>query len=620
MLRKLYWPAAATEFAVCALAAWAVLPYVYNTVACRAETPGVSLGLNYAVFAFAAIPAGLAALLALRLPAGERLRGVTLAWLPLLANAGVVARWALGAKSYFLEPVVFALSLAVSTAIAVALLSGRAAASELSADSAPAGKARGGRVALAVLLALAVAGAVQMFLMQRWFLSRLQFGWTDVGLNYMRVKNTAHGIGFLQETLARATFYDHFNLGLTVLVPFYRLYSHFSLIMWAQAAFLAAVAPAIYVYARGRGAGRAAAVLLGAAALVHPSMAKIAFSYSYGFHPVTLALPAVVLSIHFWEKRRWWLFVACAVFASTMEETLFPLYAGVGLVEALAPRGRRLAGAGLFVASAALFVIVTKVVMPAVAGQQYFQMVKFAHLGAGSLEIALSPFTKPAVFWGLLFSARSLTFLALILAPMAFLPLLAPRQLLYPVMVLLFVLLLDNKDLKTIDFWYQSLFLVTWMAAMAAGAARLGEWLAGRGRPRGALAAGAGALAAAACLAHFYGLLPWSRINMFLQLPRPPVVAAEDAEMRRFAATVPPTARVLATMRAATLFCDAASVSPLQDWQGSTDYDLVVLQRDDSWGQTGDQMRNALEAMRDSGAFRMTTVGDDFVILYRVVP
>ena len=480
--KTLLWTAAAAEIA-CAFAAVPLLmPGLYNTSQYRVDPAGAAPWWYYAALVVPAIVLAAGARLIAR--RGAQAPGaLAAAWSPLILNVVDVVRAALGDKPLFAGPLILAVSAGWAVMLSLALAARGDGGGRAPTAAAPI-EARWRHLAALAAVVLSALAAVSMYALQEGFLAKLVFGWTDAALYYARVKNTANGIGFLQETLARATFYDHFSPGLTLLVPFYWLFPAFKLIMWAQAICLAAVAPAVYVYARGRAIRPLGALMLAAAVLMHPSISQMAVSFSYGFHPVTLALPAVVLSIHFWEKRRWLPFAICAVVAASMEETLFPLYAGVGLVEAMAPRGRRRAGAGLFAAAAALFVIVVKLVLPAAAGDaQYFQFAKYAHLGSSLTEIALSPFTRPGVFWGLIFSERSATFVGLILGSMAFLPLLAPRQLLYPALVLVFVLLLDNANVKSISFWYQALVVVD-MVPRGRGGHRAARLVARPRRPR----------------------------------------------------------------------------------------------------------------------------------------
>lgn len=610
-MKKISWLVVLVEFAAAATAAVILLPDYYHVARYRVDA-GPPQASNYLVFLGLVCLVASGAYAVRRTPTGQRGAALAVAWLPLLANLFVPARAALGRAPFFLEPLIIALSSAAALGLSIA-----AALPRKDAASLP---AKDSRLPAAATAALFLLAAVWMYALQAHFLSTLQYGWTDAGLYYMRVKNTAIGRGFLQEALWKPPFYDHFDVGLLILVPVYWLFPTYKIIMWTQALFLAAAGPATYVYARGRGLGGWTAVAFGAAAVLFPGISQMSYSWSYGFHPITIAIPAAILSIHFWEKGRWWLFAAAAVFAASMEETVFPLYAGIGLIELIAPRGRRWRGAVLVAAAAGLFALVTRVVMPAFAGAEYGQMVKYAHLGANFREIVLSPFEKPRLFWGLLFDKASISFLALILASMCMLPFLAPRQLLYPAAVLVFTLLLQNPNVKIIAYQYQSLTIAAWFPAMIVGAERLSRWRGARGPGRVLAAAAASAVMAAFLMAHFYGLLPYSRLNVPFQNPRSAGFLRDARTLESFAATVRPPARVLATMRAAMLFCDAGDVTPLQNWDyKTTDYDVVVLEPYDNWGQSSDDLKRANDEIGATGQFVLKPMGR-FIVFVRQTP
>jgi uncharacterized membrane protein len=403
---------------------------------------------------------------------------------------------------------------------------------------------------------------------------------------------------------------------LAFLVPLYWLVGSFRLIMWVHAVSLAAVGPAVFVYARGRGLAGWTAFAFGVAALLHPSISQMSFAFSFGFHPVTIAMPAAILSVHFWERRKWLAFALSAAFAASMEETVFPFYVGVGIVELLSPGGRRMAGALLAGVSACLFLIVTKAVMPAFAGADgYFQMAKYAQLGGTYAEVLSSPFAKPGVFWALIFANASMLFVAVLLGCMLLLPLFAPKQLAYALVILVFTLLLVNPNVKIICYQYQCMVLAAWFPAMVAGAARLASW--GRGSPREWIAkAAAVAAVLAACVgSHYYGLLPFSRVTMQFQKPASAEFLTDAARFARFAASVRPGTRVLATFRAGMYLCDAGDLTTLASWDGTrADYDLVVLQRGDDWGQSPDDLNRASDAMLRTGRYGVEIMGP-FVVM-----
>jgi len=601
------------ELAAATAACWFLLPNLYHAALYRvdpAQRPPLVNFVPFAVLVLALTPS-LFCLVRVS-PRPTLLSAVARAWSPLLASLALVLRAVLGLKPFFLEPLLLALS--VAAAVLLSFASGQRPARENGLEPAPS------KLPILVTLAAFLLLVVWFYRVESQALSKLALGYVDGGIYYLRVKNTALGRGLLQETLARPPFYDHFDPGLILLVPVYWIIPSFTMIMWVQGFFLAAVGPAVYVYARGRGVGAWVSLVLAFAALLHPSVSQMNYAFSYGFHPVSLSIPAVILSIRFWEKRRWIWFAVAAAFAASMEETVLPLYFGMGLAELAFSKGFRRPAAILAAASVAFFFVVTRIVMPEFAGSdEYFQMAKFAHLGSSLREILLSPLTKPVAFWGLIFSRQSIVFVLLLLGSTAFFPLLAPRRLLYPAIVLVFVLLLSNPDVKSISFQYQAMIVAAWFPAAVAGARKLSSLVSkGQGPSPRCMAAVAVALfAAALMMSHFYAMLPWSRATVPFQVKRNDAFMREAAEITAFARSVPKDAAVLATMRVATLFVDAGSLTPLQQWQGSTDYDLVVLQADDQWGQSPLKIKSAYETFVATGRYSVVTIGR-FIIMSKL--
>jgi uncharacterized membrane protein len=599
------------EAAAALAACWLFLPDHYHTAVYRVDIIPRPFPVNYASLAVVVLVLAIAACRALALSSNVPLI-LAKAWSPLLVSLLIILRAAFKLAPFFLEPLLLALSIAAAAYFSFSLAQAKLAP--------PAPAKPGGLLAPLLVLAIAALAAAWFYLVQADALSKLVLGYADAGIYYLRVKNTGLGRGLLQTFSFQPPFYDHFDLGLLVLVPAYVVFKTFKMFMWSQAVFLAAMVPALYVYAKGRGLRQWPAFAVALLVLLQPSVSQLSLSFSYGFHPVTLAMPAIILSIHFWEKRRWLAFALAAAFAMSMEETIIPFYAGMGLVELLWPGNRR-AGLVLAAASVVLFVVVTKLIMPGYAeSQQYYQFAKFSHLGSTFREIIASPFARPAVFWGLIFSRQSLIFVAVILGSMGFLPLLAPRQFLYPAIVLVFVLLLSNPDVKSISFQYQTCIIAGWLPAMVAGIDTLSRWhAAGAGsRPRLA-AAVAAVLAAALVTSHFYGMLPWSRVTIPFQVRRSEAFMRDAAEITDLAKTAGRDSNVLATMRAATLFVDASGLKPLPDWRGEMDYDFVVLQTDDTWGQTAEQITAALDRFAAAPEFRSRRIGR-FVVFERLGP
>ncbi|MHC4714060.1 MAG: DUF2079 domain-containing protein, partial [Planctomycetota bacterium] len=544
-MKKLWWLVVVLEAALIPAACAALLPMTYEVAHYEIESSPAA-AVNYSVFACALAPLLLAAF-----SAGPTIRKdpkrLAVALLGALIVLPVLARAAFKLAPFFLDPLLLALATVLCTASVLALREERVS-TEASRGS--------GRRWVLVLLAACALTAFWLYAVQSNFLTRFDYGWKDSGLYYLRVKNTALGRGFLQETWARPPFYDHFDVTMLLLVPVYWVARGFRMIMWAHAVSLAAIAGAVYVYARGKGVPSLLALVFGAAVLLHPSISQMSYAYSYGFHPIVMAIAPVILSLHFWEKGRYGWFIAFALFAVLTEETVWPLYVGLGAVEVLSGRRARVHGAVLVASSIVLFLVVTVVVMPAFSGAGgYIQTSKYEHLGDTFLEVLTSPVTRPGAFWPTLFSPASVYYVLIILGGMFFLPLLAPRQFLYPVIVLVFTLLLPKPGLKIICYQYQALVIAAWFPGMVVGAQRLRKWLSKRDAARGLSAAAWAAVVSALVLSHFYGLAPFSRKTVRFQKSKSAEFLAAARTLENFARSVRPPIRVLATARAAMHFC-----------------------------------------------------------------
>ena len=104
-----------------------------------------------------------------------------------------------------------------------------------------------------------------------------------------------------------------------------------------QAVCLALPAPLVFGIARAWGAGAAAAAAWAAAYLAYPAIGQLNLNYTYGWHPVSLALPLLFLGLWGFSRGRLVLAGASLLLACSFEETLL-------VVPAWSGRRLRLAG------------------------------------------------------------------------------------------------------------------------------------------------------------------------------------------------------------------------------------------------------------------------------------
>lgn len=362
-----------------------------------------------------------------------------------------------------------------------------------------------------------------------WYLQSVRMwelyllGYYDFGHFARRVANTAAGRGVLLQTPGLPPFWDHFNPGLLLLVPLWMLWPSVKLYFLLQAFCLASPAVLVYALARRLRAEPLAATAWALAYLCYPALGQLNLSFSYGWHPISCALPLLFGVLLALASGRPILAGVLALAALSFKEELFLILAGGCLgVALLAWRTRRtnqstaparpsltaglppwvfLLTAGVLTAG---FVVVYKG-----TGLGEYQSGRFASLGDGMLEVLLSPIRRPDVFWGRVFRLKCLYYLLVLWVPLGVGVVLRGWRLLPAVVLPLGVLMVwDAEGTCSIAMQYATSLIPFFL-----GAALLGAASVGRCRAAGLWALGA-CFAASICL----GLHPWSQPTISVQL------------------------------------------------------------------------------------------------------
>ena len=339
-------------------------------------------------------------------------------------------------------------------------------------------------------------------------------GINDFGHFCWRVASTWEGRGFLQETPSLPAFWDHFNPGLALLAPLWGLWPDARLFLLIQAICLALPAPVVYGIARRAGAGPGGAVAWAAAYLTFPALGQWNLNYSYGWHPVSLALPALFgMLLALLHGRRIAALALALLACSVQEDVLVVLGCLAAAMASWAwlERRRRLRGSsgssgpllladqlpiGVWLGAAA-FLAGAFVVAFRLAGFAEFQTSRFAHLGGSAWEVLLAPLVRPKAFWGTLLRARSAWFLLSLLVPLGWMRLGRGRWFLLACAPPLAVLLAwGHPPATSIAFQYTTTLVPLLFLAAMAGAASRG--------------AAARVLAASALSSLWIGAMPWS--------------------------------------------------------------------------------------------------------------
>ena len=188
--------------------------------------------------------------------------------------------------------------------------------------------------------------------------------------------------------------------------------------------------------------------------LLYPAVTHLPFNYSYGFHPVTLALPLLILSTYWIDrgKHRW--AILPAIVTMLIQEHMAVYYAGIGMTLVLRKDwkpGLIWGGAGT-----AYFLLIMMWFMPWHTGGQNVHVGLWGNLGGSIPEIALNLVLQPELILGAVFNRQSMHLLALLLLPLAGGCLAAPRFLLMLSPIFLFNCLRPDDQSLSIAFHYQT--------------------------------------------------------------------------------------------------------------------------------------------------------------------
>lgn len=321
-------------------------------------------------------------------------------------------------------------------------------------------------------------------------------GFNDFGHFAQRIANTSNGVGVLIESPVLPRFWDHFNPGLLLLVPLWKLYPSVQLIFALQAIALASSAIAVFLVARALDLTPLACCLWSLAWLAQPVIGQSNLAYTYGWHPISMAITPMLLS--FWAvlRRRYLLAAGLSLLAVSFEEGVIVGFACVCFALALVPvwswcgsyasafrrkaeselvygavTQQRSAGTsrssyawlGLFIFFSLLFILVFKV-----SGLSEFQTGRFHKLGSSVWQIMASPWQRPEEFWGQIFRTQKAAFLLSLMLPIGVFSLLRGWRIAIAATLPLLVLIVwDHGPATSLAFQYTSSILPTlWLATL----------------------------------------------------------------------------------------------------------------------------------------------------------
>lgn len=375
-----------------------------------------------------------------------------------------------------------------------------------------------------------VVGCASMLCGSWWFSQAMYYhqsfmlGFNDFGHFLQRVANTAAGRGWLVESSVLPVFWDHFNPGLIALVPLWKLYPYPSLIFGLQAVSLAGSALLVFAMAKRLTHSNLSATVMGLAWLVQPVVGQMNLAYTYGWHPITFAIPLLLAALVAIIARHYVWAIISTLAAMTLEEGVFvivALFSAIAMLLTFLQRPERTwknsdakksDAAILGNVSTRVWCVVLLVSTIAFwlvyrySGLAEFQTGRFSALGNTPFEILLSPVLRPSLFWGQFLQLENVIFLTALLLPCGIGGLARGWRWMLPTLLPLGVLLVWNhRPAHSLAFQYSSILLPLFWLASIVGSAKPTESL-----PRSVSAFTCGMM-----LSMYLGQFPFSSATLY---------------------------------------------------------------------------------------------------------
>jgi uncharacterized membrane protein len=265
---------------------------------------------------------------------------------------------------------------------------------------------------------------------------------------------------------------DHLSPVMYLFVPVFWLAPGPVALLVGQSVALAAGAVAVFEIGRRRLRDERPAAAFAVLYLLNPSLHGINVR---DFHAAALAIPLLLAALCFAETRRWWLFVAATLLTLACREDAALPVIGMGAWLALARR-RWLAGAATAGGALVLLVVDLAWVIPHFRHEAYTHLWRYSGYGHSLGEIGSNLLLHPLHPLGTLLTGGRPMYLALMLAPLGFLPLLGGWDLVGALPALAENLLSSDPVLFNHRTQYQAFVLPFLMLAAVTGY----SWLAAR--------------------------------------------------------------------------------------------------------------------------------------------
>jgi len=293
------------------------------------------------------------------------------------------------------------------------------------------------------------------------------YSW-DIGIYTHAFWNALHGLGLFNSPEGMDHLGSHASPGLYLLLPIYALAPNpFTLLALNGLALASGAIPACLIARRRFPA--AISMLCAVVYLVNPALRAL----NYDVHEISFAVPLFLWALLFLQSRRSVPMLGALSLAMLFKEDVGVSACFVGVYLILFQRRFHLGTAVIFL-GLAWVVAGINLIIPYYGGNHaHVIMSRYSALGDDWLELLLSPVRRPSVFFDIVCSRATAEYLASVLSPFAFLPLLAPAELVLAIPPLAQNILSAQIEMRSGAYHYDALVVPALYLAFVVAVARL---------------------------------------------------------------------------------------------------------------------------------------------------
>ncbi len=299
----------------------------------------------------------------------------------------------------------------------------------------------------------------------------------DLGIYDQVVYLMSQGLPAISTYLGFHHMGNHTAFSVYLLAPLYKLFPSTYWLLLVQAVCLALGALPVWMLARQAGLSQSLSQAMAAVYLLYPVIFNVNL---FDFHPEVMMPPALLFAIWAARADRKIGFCLAIVFVLGCKDALSPVIAAMGLWLLLFEK-RRFYGLFALLTGVSWFLIATQWIIPTLSGTEAAAVKRYAYLGDSVLDIAKNLILQPGILLSHIFRLSTLTYLLLLLGPIAWG--LSPRflaPLLSATPTLIFNILSEAPGQRSLQGQYSLPILPFLLVAVIAALAANRTWLRSR--------------------------------------------------------------------------------------------------------------------------------------------